>query len=731
MTEPVPAVEAHTAAGGAAELAPHVLHDDPLLSCLVEVTRLHGVPHSAQQLVAGLPLVQNRLTPVLLSRAAKRADFSSKILRRSLGSLPDSVLPAILLLEHNRACVLIEQDGDTALVHYPEMLEPTRVPLKELHDAYTGLAVFLKPSYRAEARAKEGIAALQGKHWFWATIFENWRLYRDAIGAALLINIFALVIPLYTMNVYDRVVPNNAVDTLWVLTIGIGLALLFNFVLTTVRSYVVDLASKRVDVKLSSLIMERVLDLRMEARPASVGSFASNLRSFESVRDFIASASLTTLVDLPFVLLFLAVLAWISPWMMLPPIVIMIIVVVVSYVAQRRMERLTKETFQASAQRNAGLVEALAGLETIKVLNAQSHTQRVWEQSTEHLAMLNSKIKFTSSSTVSFVQMMQQLVTIAVIIIGTFLIQDAKLSLGGIIASSMIAGRCLAPLGQVVGLMMQYQNARTSLDSIDNYMKLPAERTAGKNYVPRAHLQGDIELKDVSFAYPDTKSNVLQHINLHIASGEKVGIIGRIGSGKTTLSKLILGLYQPTQGTLLVDGIDSQQIDPADLRRTMGFVSQDPVLFYGTLKHNLSLGAPYATDEEILEAAKVAGVDQFASRHPDGYDMLISERGESLSGGQRQSIAVARAVLNNPSVLLLDEPSSNMDNQSEAQLRSRLKLLSADKTVILITHRTALLDLVDRLLVVDGGRIVADGPKEQVIEALRQGRIGSSQRGGA
>ena len=398
-----------------------------------------------------------------------------------------------------------------------------------------------------------------------------------------------------------------------------------------------------------------------------------------------------------------------------------------SFAVQRRLERLTKATFQAASQRNAVLVESLSGLETLKVLNAQGHAQRQWETATEHIAELNAKIKHTSSTTVSFVQLVQQLVTISVIIIGTFLVQEAQLSLGGIIASSMIAGRCLAPLGQVAGLMMQYHNARTSLASIDTYMQLPIENDHDRKFLPKPTLDGSIEFQNVSFSYPNTEQKVLSNISFSVKAKEKVGIIGRIGSGKTTLSKLVLGLYQPTEGTILIDGIDSKQIDPFDLRRSMGFVSQDPVLFYGSLKHNLTLGSPFVTDEEMLAAAKVAGVDRFAARHPDGYDMLISERGESLSGGQRQSIAVARALINNPAILLLDEPSSNMDNQSEIVLRRYLKQVCEHRTVVLITHRTALLELVDRLIVVDNGKIVADGPKDQVVAALRERRVGQAK----
>ena len=705
----------------------HAVHDDPLLGCLVALTEIHGHPCSAQALSGGLPLVNERLTLALLPRAAARAHCSAKLVRRRFETIPAVLLPAILILKGGRACLLLEVKGDTCLVQYPEVGTPVEVATHSLRDDHAGLVYFVKPLFRFEQRAREGKPA-RTRHWFWAAVFDNWRLYRDALVAAVLINIFALVMPLYTMNVYDRVVPNNAIETLWVMTIGIGLVMVFNLVLTSVRSYVIDTASKKVDVRLSALIMERVLDLRMENRPASVGSFAANLRSFETVRDFIASASLTTLVDLPFVLLFLAVLAWISPMMVIPPVVAIVLVLLVSFVSQARMAALVKETFQASAQRNAGLVESLAGMETVKVLNAQGAAQRKWESATEFLARVNGRIKLISSVTVGFVQTAQQLVTISVIVIGTFLIQDAALSLGGIIASSMVAGRCLAPLGQVAGLMMQFQNARTSLDSVDNYMKMPVERPAERNFVPRPRLNGDIELRDVSFTYPGAAQATLDGVSLKLRAGEKVGIIGRIGSGKTTLEKLILGLYQPTSGSVLVDGVDIKQIDPADLRRAIGYVPQDPVLFYGTMRHNLTLGAPFVDDERMLEVARIAGIDEFVSAHPQGYDMMIGERGESLSGGQRQSIAVGRALINDPPVLLLDEPSSNMDNQSEAALKRRLTEAAQDKTVILITHRTALLALVDRLIVIDGGKVVADGPKEQVVEALRLGRIGRAQR---
>ena len=725
-------VSPHTApisiVGGAAfsgMLPPHEVHDDPLLACLVALTRIHGNPQTPQALSHGLPLVEQRLTPSLLPRAAQRAHLTARVIRRGLDSFPTALLPVIVLLHGNRAALLLEVPPEGAvLVQFPEADAPVLMEREIFLACYLGVMCFVRPQYRLDKRSQQSSADASHMHWFWAAIVDNWRLYRDALVAAVLINVFALAMPLFSMNVYDRVVPNNAVETLWVLVLGIALVLIFNLVLSTVRSYVVDTASKRVDVKLSAQIMERVLDLRMEARPASVGSFASNLRSFESVRDFIASASLTTLVDLPFIFLFLFVLAWISPWMLIPPVVAIGGVLIVSFAAQARMETMTVKTFQASAQRNAVLVESLTNLEAIKTLNAQGSVQRLWESSTEYLAYMGGKIKLISSFTVNFVQTMQQLVTVAVVVIGVYLVQDAALSMGGIIAASMLAGRCLTPLGQVAGLMMQYQNARTSLGSIDGYMKMPVERVQGKEYVSRPQLKGAIEFRNVSFTYPSSKQNALENLSFKLMPGERVGIIGRIGSGKSTLEKLVLGLYQPSEGAVLIDGVDVRQIDPSDLRRAIGHVPQDPMLFYGSLKHDLLVGAPYASEEDMLRAARLAGVNEFADQHPDGYDMLIGERGESLSGGQRQSIAVARAMIHQPAVLLLDEPSSNLDNQSEALLRNRLKDASQGKTLLVVTHRTALLDLVDRLIVMDGGKIVADGPKDQVVQAIKQGRIG-------
>jgi ATP-binding cassette subfamily C protein LapB len=385
---------------------------------------------------------------------------------------------------------------------------------------------------------------------------------------------------------------------------------------------------------------------------------------------------------------------------------------------------LVEVTQRASAQRNASLVESLVGIETIKFMVAESAFQRKWERSTVFLAQHGSKLKLLSNSALNFAQMLQQLVSVTSVIVGVYLLLANQISMGAISAASMLAGRAMAPFGQVAGLLMQYHSAKSGLASVDTHMKTQPERADDATFLHRTGFQGTIEFKNVSFAYPRQQQAVLSKVSFKIHAGEKVAFIGRVGSGKSTIQRLILGLHQPSEGAILIDGIDSRQIDPAELRRAAGFVSQDVSLFYGTLKENIALGAPFADDQDVIAAAEIAGVTEFANRHPRGFDMPIGERGESLSGGQRQAVGIARAVLNDSPILLLDEPSSAMDHQSEDLLKARLRRFSMGKTVVLVTHRTSLLELIDRLIVIDNGQIMADGPKAQVVEALQSGRIG-------
>jgi ATP-binding cassette subfamily C protein LapB len=708
------------------DLRENELHHDPLLDCLVELTRLHGRPSTRAALSAGLPLEEGRLAPSQFARAAARAGLSARIVRRALDDIDAALLPAILLLKGDQACVLLgwSGDGERARLLFPETGQGEVTLAREaLAERYQGVALFAHPRFVFDARTPE-VGKVVGRHWFWGALLEQAPVYRDVLGAALLINVFALLMPIFSMNVYDRVVPNNATDTLWMLALGMVLVFGMDFMMRLLRGHFIDLASARIDVKLSAMIMERVLGMRMEGRPASVGSFASNLRSFESVRDFIASATVAALVDFPFALLFLLVIVWISWPLVLIPLCGLVIGLIYAYILQHRMHELAETTYRAGALRNAALIESLTALETIKTQGAEGAVQGKWERATAFLARTGAQLRLLSASAGNGAAIITQLVNVLLIVAGVYLIHARELTMGGLIAVTMLGGRAMAPLAQGVGLLMQFQNARTSLATLDKLMAQPVERPDASAFVHRPELRGEIEFRDVSFAYPNQSEPALRNVSLRIMPGEHVVILGRTGSGKTTLQKLILGLYAPTGGAVRMDGIDLRQLDPADLRRNVGYVGQDAMLFFGSLRENITIGAPYADDSAVVHAADVAGLTAFVNRHPKGFDMPIGERGESLSGGQRQEVAIARAVLMDPPVLLFDEPTSAMDFSTEAAFKERLRRYAAHKTLIIVTHRTSLIDLATRIVVVDDGRIVADGPRDKVIEALQAGQIG-------
>ncbi|MBP8287588.1 MAG: type I secretion system permease/ATPase [Rhodoferax sp.] len=701
---------------------------DELLLCLQIVARAHGEAASRDALMSGLPAEGARLSPALFARAAKRAHLSSRVVSCALDSLNTSLFPVILLLNNERACVLLGFSDDTtqAQIVYPELADaPVWRPLDELAPDYSGDAIYARPMLRYDARTPT-VRPGRHDHWFWGVIAESRPIYQDVLLAAFLANLFALGMPLFTMNVYDRVVPNQAIETLWVLASGLVLMMVSDLVLRTMRGRFVDLASSRADVKLSAFIMERVLGMRMEQRPTSAGSFASNLRSFESVRDFIGSATVVAFIDLPFSVIFVVAIGWIS-WLMLVPLFVGgAVMVLYALAVQGRMHELAETTYRAGAQRNATLIEGLVGFETIKAIAAEAPIQRKWEKSAALLARVGAQLRLLSTTASNTSAFVQQFINLVIVVMGVYLIYERELTMGGLIACTMLAGRAMAPVSQVAGLLVQYHTAATALTSLNDMMKREVERPQDTNFISRGRLKGAIDFRDVSFSYPGQNTPSLRNVNLSIKAGEKVAILGRIGSGKTTLEKLILGLYRPTEGAVLVDGIDLRQLDPAELRHQIGYVQQDIMLFYGTLRENITMSAPLSTDADVVRSAEVGGILNLVNQHPQGFDMLVGERGESLSGGQRQGVAIARAVINSPPILLLDEPTSSMDYSSEDDIKRRLTEFATDKTIVLISHRTSLLDLVDRIIVMDGGKIVADGPKEQVITALRQGRIGKA-----
>ncbi len=708
------------------------LPDDPLLDCLVALTRIFERPQSAHSLSAGLPLVDSRLTPELFSRAAGRAGLSSRVQKRPLRRLPKSLLPAILLLRDRRACVLLNMDhssGD-ARVLLPETgsgEEATTV--NELSGQYTGYAILVRPEYRLDARAPE-VFSSPTRHWFWGAITRQWRIYRDVLLASFLVNLFALAMPFFILNVYDRVVPNNAVETLWVLALGVAVIALFEFILGGLRAYFIDRAARQADVEISSFLFERVLGIKSSARPDSIGAFANNLQEFESIRDFITSATITTLIDLPFVFIFLAAIWWIGDAMVWIPVLAIPVILLYALFVQWPLRKAVENSFRASAQKNATLVESLVGTEAIKAFCAEGQIQRTWEQAVAHIARWRNRTRLLSTSTVNFASFARNVAVVGVVVMGVYQITGGSLTMGGLIACVILSRRAMSPMNRVVQIATRYFQARAALKTLNGIVDLPVERPYGKSYVQRGELNGGIEFDNVSFKYPGDDQQVLLNVSFSIKPGEHVAVVGRIGCGKTTLGKLLMGFYEPTSGAIYMDGTDVRQIDPIEIRRNIGYVSQDVILFYGSVRENMTLGAPHVDDEIIVRAADVAGVADFVDQSPKGFDMNVGERGTRLSGGQRQSLAIARALLLSPPMMLLDEPTSSMDNRTEQQLVSRLSKELTDKTVILITHRASLLEIVDRIIVMDNRTVVADGPKQEILEAIEQGKIrGAKGRG--
>ncbi|WP_334130276.1 type I secretion system permease/ATPase [Sneathiella sp.] len=695
---------------------------DSLLGCLAALTKLFDDPRTPDALIYGLPLEDNKLTPALFVRAADRVGLSARITNRKLADIPEMVLPCVLLIENRQACILLAREGGYANVIFPETGEGAdRIPLKKLEEMYAGYAILVRPGFKYRVEKDEKLLDRKGS-WFWGTMWQFWPTYVQVLIAAFLINSFALASPLFIMNVYDRVVPNRAMETLWVLAIGVVTVIGFDLLLKTLRAYFVDNAGKRADVLLSSRIFEQVLNLQVKARPASAGAFANHLREFETLRDFFTSVTVTALVDLPFLAIFLAIIYVIGGPLFIVPAVAIPFVLLVGLALQWPMQRAVAKTSEEAAQKHGVIIETISALDTVKSMGIEGHMQKEWERFVGKTAETSVAARFFAGLGINLSAAAMQLVTVAVVVYGVHLMGEpnSTMTVGALIACTILTGRTMAPLGQIAGLLTRLNQAMVALKGLNNIMSLPTERGAEKRQLSRPNIQGDIEFKDVTFKYPGSDLPALNNVSFKIRAGEKVGIIGPVGSGKTTISRLLINLYEPDEGAILIDGTDIRQIDPSDIRRSIGSVMQDITLFKATVRQNITLGHPQADDEMILNAARLSGVHDFISRHPHGYDLQVGEKGATMSGGQRQAIGLARAFLPNPPILMLDEPTSAMDLNSERRLIMRMKDYIADKTVILVTHRTSLFSLVDRIIVLGNGRIAADGPRDKILK-LGQG----------
>ncbi len=694
-----------------------------LLDCLVFIGKHYNQPKTKKALTVGLPLVKGNLTPELFLRAASKLGLNGFLKDLELENLREVGGPCVILLNNQKAGVLVKLQKSKAEVYIPsEDDQPKLITQNSLKKRYSGKVIVLQPEAKEDSR--EGTEdSKTSKKWFWGTLSKFWTIYSQAIIASFLINTFTLAGAIFTLTVYDRVVPYNAFETLWVLVTGILVIFGFDFILRSLRSYFIDLAGKNAGVLLASMIFERVMGIRMEDRPSSAGSFANQLREFESLREVMSSATLVALADLPFLALFLFIVWIIGGIVVLAPLILIPIVIIMSYVLQGPLSETVQKSYKHAGLKHALLIEALQGAETIKGLNAEGKLQNNWERFVNVGATLSIKTRLLNAIALNFSLLSQNLTTVGVLVLGVYQISENLLTLGGLIACIILTSRAMAPLTQVVSLLSKLNQSKEALKNLNKIVELPVERPKGKSFLNRPNIQGGVEFRNVTFSYPDQSIPTLNNLSFKIKPGEKVALLGAIGSGKSTIEKIIMGLYQPQSGSVLIDGIDINQLDPVDVRESIDYIPQDIFLFFGSIKDNIGMRGNFLDDETILKAAVMAGAHKFIRKHPQGYGIVIKEGGGGLSGGQRQTIAVARALTGDPALYLFDEPTAMMDQNTEKYLIQQLKNVIGSKSLILVTHRPSLISLVDRLIIIDGGKVVADGPKDQVIEALKNKEV--------
>lgn len=696
---------------------------DPLLECLIYLCAFYNRPTSPHALISGLPLDgKNHLTFESFLRAVERVNLSIKPMDIPLKNVEETFLPMILILKGKVPCVLEEISDQSATIFKERQVGKQKIKKDDLIELYSGKALLVSPTHRFDERTQEPGDPLPAR-WFWNVIKKAWAVYSEILIASFLINIFALASPLFIMNVYNRVVPNQANTTLWVLAIGILIVFIFDFIMRNLRAYFIDAAGKNIDMQLSKNIFSHIMDIRLGMRPSSVGTLANTVQSFESFREFITSTTVSVLVDVPFALVFLITIALLGGWIVMIPILAIPLIVLFGFFIQKPLDDMIRKNYRYSSEKHAVLVEALTNMEAIKGMHVEGFVQKKWENVADAASKLSIKLRSLANIGINFSLFIQQLAVVVLIIVGVFEIEAGMLTVGGLVACTILASRALVPFAQIAGLLARYQQSKTSIVALDSVMQLPTERSQDKFFLYLSKLDGQIEFRKVTFNYPEQPVAALNKISFLVKPKEKVGIIGATGSGKSTILKLIMKFYEPTTGNILIDHYEEHQLDPAELRHFIGYVPQDVTLFHGTIKENITFGAPHVDDSAIIRAAQLSTVDTFVAHHPEGFNRPVGERGQYLSGGQRQAMVIARALLLDPSVVLLDELGNSMDDATTMLLISRLKPYVVNKTLVLVTHKAILLNLVDRLIVMDAGHIVADGPRDEILKLLSERKI--------
>lgn len=673
--------------------------------------RGHAVPHN--MLSQRFPLISGETTLPALQKAARSVGIHLSYKKRNkvqpkpenfplIAVMADGTVSAIRQMDMQGRMVSSQVGGDAAIVSTDNIVGWMHVNItsKRLHQQILG-------------------SNSSGASWFWDAFTANWWAYLQAAIATAFASLLALSAAVYSMQVYDRVIPSDSTNTLMVLTIGVVIVYVLELILRTFRAYVVDYAGKKVDLDVSEKVFNQGIGIRMESRPQHTGTFISQLREHESLRDFVTSAAIFTLADFPFLIIFLLVMWLIGGNLVFVPLVVIPALIIFSALMQWPMMRLSREHIRESNARSGLLIESIEGAETLKTLNAEWRMRRRWRELTELVSGTSMRVKSISNFTTNFASTIQSLLYIAIVALGALMIRDGNLTAGALIAYSILAGRAVAPVSQIIGLLTRIYQDKASAQTLDKIMGMPIDRPSDANFLMLDRCQGNLSLANVQFSYGESDVVALNIPKLDIAAGERVALLGRTGSGKSTLLRLLSGLYMPTKGRVLMDGVDIHQIDPSIFRHSVGYMTQDVRLFSGTLKDNLLLGAGDVSDDRLLETAKVTGIDRYLSYHPKGFDMPIYEGGGGLSGGQKQAVGLARLMLADPGVFLLDEPTAAMDQQTENEFIQRFSAwLGKDRSLVIATHKPSILSLVSRIIVLEQGQVLIDGPRDQVLQQL-------------
>lgn len=697
--------------------------DDPLLTCLALMSKLIGRETHVNTLRAGFAVDEQGCIPEeAYPDVARQHGMQAQWTQVGLEHIPPYAFPVILSLRHDQSCVLLSVQDKLAEVLRPQTgHEVAMVPMQELAREYLGKSLMVTA---LPTRSEAQLLAYKGEafHWFWGTLWRFKGFYLESMLATVVANFLTLSLVFFTLNVYDRVVPTLAYTSLWTLAIGTSVAIFFEFLMRWVKARLVDLGGRKADTMLNAALLREIMSIRLENRPQSIGIFASSMRDFEALRDFFSSASLVLIADLPFLLLFLVVIGLIGGPLVLVPAAAVPLLILIGLWAQRPLMRAMRRNMRESGEKQSVLVESLLNLEILKAHNAEGYLQKRWEQATAATSESFKQIRSLTNLMLGLTTWTGQMVNVVMVVMGVYLIGSQQLTLGALIACVILAGRVISPLGSIMGLAARYQQARSSLDTLNGLMQRPRDRHIHRRYLVPETILGNLRAADISFSYPgESHQQVLQHIHLNLSAGEHIAVLGKVGSGKSTLLRLLAGLYTPQSGHVFVDDIDRAQIDPAELRSKMGYLGQEAQLFMGTLRENLVLNDSWISDETLISVLKKLDLYGLVTHHPKGLDMLLTEAGGGLSGGQRQLLAVARLMVREPRLVFMDEPTSLMDQGTENKVIEVLGEWLNGRTLVLVTHRLQLLTWVNKIMVLDQGKTVAMGPRDQVLRQLVQG----------